>query len=87
MVGVVGVDKFDVDDVGDTGTDSIFVHSNKYEWAVGVLTQHNSNEFVDARIKATRAAVDGTSTSKYHKSLQQTYLFYLCLKFTKKKKS
>lgn len=55
------------------GICSIFCTSRMYAWAVGVGVQQTSSEEVDARTRATRAAGGGTSTSKYHKSLQQTF--------------
>lgn len=51
----------------------IFWISNRYAWAVGVALQQTSSVAVDARTSDTRDAAGGTSTSKYHKSLQQTY--------------
>lgn len=54
------------------GIDSIFCTSKIYAWAVGVPVQHTSSVVVDARTRDTRDATGGTSTSKYHKSLQQT---------------
>lgn len=62
------------------GIDSIFCTSNTYAWAVGVAVQHTSSVVVDARTSDTRDATGGTSTSKYHKSLQQTYMSFMHLR-------
>lgn len=58
------------------GIDSIFCTSKMYACAVGVGVQHTSSVVVDARTSETRDATGGTSTSKYHKSLQQTCAFH-----------
>lgn len=57
------------------GIDSIFCTSKMYACAVGVGVQHTSSVVVDARTSDTRDATGGTSTSKYHRSLQQTCEF------------
>lgn len=56
----------------DDGNGSIISHCSKYTVEQGTCTQHNSNVCVDALTKATRPQTPGLSTSRYHRSLQQT---------------